>query len=199
MKALHKYSMNIQKSYDSMIAVEKLRQDILPLAFTQRVHEILQSGFIYIGGRDRHFRPYLVITPAKMFQLSPVPTPEEGMATSLLQYYFMCDHMFHDGNIENIIAIQNQEGLSLFNMQWTLMKNMMPPIAQIQAGRSRGMYILNSIRSFSMIFSAVSYFMPATTLQKVQVTSSPTNEVVNQLIAPDQLEQKFGGNVPDRK
>lgn len=131
MKALHKYSMNIQKSYDSLIALEKLRQDIMPIAFTQRVHEIIQSGFIYIGGRDRQFRPYLVITPARMFSLSPLPTPEEGIAVSLLQYHFMCDHMFYDGTIENIIGIQNQEGLSLFNMQWTLMKNMMPTIAQV--------------------------------------------------------------------
>ena len=107
LRALHKYSMNITKAYDSLIAVEKVRQQYLPLAFTQRVHEILQTGFQYIGGRDRHYRPYIVIVPHKMFTLSPLPTPEEGMAVALVQYYFMVDHMMYDGSIENIVAIQN--------------------------------------------------------------------------------------------
>lgn len=61
------------------------------------------------------------------------------------------------------------------------------------------MYILNAISSFNLIFKAVSWFLPATTLQKVQVTSSPTNDIVFSLIAGEQLEEKFGGKVPNRK
>ena len=66
-----------------------------------------------------------------------------------------------------------------------LMKAIIGTLSTIQMGRARGTFILNAASFISMLFKGVSYFLDASTLAKVQVTSSPTNPMVEQLIAPE--------------
>ena len=67
LRILVKKVFNIQKSYQFIIDREKLLNDLLPLPIDPIVAELISTGFIYIGGRDRHYRPFLVIRPAIMF------------------------------------------------------------------------------------------------------------------------------------
>ena len=84
----------------------------------------------------------------------------------------MTDHMLYDGSIESIVSINDQEGMTLWSMSYMgLIKGIVGTTSTIQAGRTRGMFMLNASRVLSLIFNALSIFMDASTMQKVQVTS----------------------------
>lgn len=138
---------------------------MLPLKFNQKVHELVQSGFIYIGGRDRMYRPILIVRVARMLALSP--TAQEAIAACYVQFMFIGKYMMERGRIENIVTINSQEEMSIFSMQPTLMKEIIPVLQGLQAGRARGMYIVNALSAFNMIFKVVSMFLSETTLAKI--------------------------------
>lgn len=51
----------------------------------------------------------------------------------------------------------------------------------------------------SMMFKAVSFLVSRATLEKVQVVSANTCDMLQELVAPEQLEERFGGTAPNRK
>ena len=161
---------------------------MLPMKFTQSTAELFETGWFYIGGRDRHYRPYNVIRPAVLMANQP-KDPNDAIACVLLNVGFIFSNMLHDGVCEQIVSIMNQEGLALWGFNFSLMNSIIKVLSEIQLGRSRGMYILNAASFISALFKGVSYFLDASTLAKVQVSSSPTNELVSKLIAPEQLEE----------
>ena len=90
--------------------------------------------------------------------------------------------------------------MGLWAIAWVgTLKGVVSTVSQVAAGRQRGAFILNAARVFSMIFSGVSYFLDAATLAKMNVTSAATNPMLNELVAPEQLEEKFGGSAPNRQ
>lgn len=71
LRALYKVDMDVAKAYDTIMTAQQLINEMFPIKFTQRAHEIVQSGCFYIAGRDRHYRPVLVATPAIMQAMDP--------------------------------------------------------------------------------------------------------------------------------
>lgn len=84
-------------------------------------------------------------------------------------------------------------------MNLTLMKAVMRTVSNVLAGRARQMFVLNAATIFSMIFKIASNFLDENTINKVQVTTAATSPILKQLIAPEQLEKRYGGKAPDRK
>ena len=77
----------------------------------------------------------------------------------------------------------------MWGMNTGLLKSIISTLNTVQMGRSRGTYIINAVSFISVLFSMVSFFLDAATLAKVQVTSNPTSPLLDQLIAPQQLEE----------
>ncbi len=48
----------------------------------------------------------------------------------------------------------------MWSFPYKLIGKMMPIMSKLIAGRARGMFILNAVSFFSVIFKAVSYFFP---------------------------------------
>lgn len=47
-----------------------------------------------------------------MQTMDPPPTLEEIIACQTMQIFFMKKYMFVDGSVENLVNIQNQDGMS---------------------------------------------------------------------------------------
>lgn len=87
----------------------------------------------------------------------------------------------------------------MWNISPTLMKGIVRVLANVLAGKARQMFIVNAVRIFSMIFKIASNFLDENTINKLQVTTESTNPILQELIAPEQLEIQFGGKAPNRK
>ena len=65
------------------------------------------------------------------------------------------------------------------------MKGIARVIPAVIAGRSRAMFHLNARSFFHYIFKVIKYFLDPTTIAKIQITTNPTNPMVNDLIADE--------------
>lgn len=100
-------------------------------------------------------------------------------------FYWIFNNMLKEGHVENVVNLISQEGMSLWGMKWGLMKTMMPIMQTLNAGRSRGMFVVNAISFFAMLFKLASNFLDATTLAKLNVTTADTSESITLMIAPE--------------
>ena len=75
--------------------------------------------------------------------------------------------------------------MTLWGMKWSLMKTMMPILSSLNAGKSRGMFVVNAIGFFAMIFKLASNFIDANTLAKLNVTTANTSDLITKMICPD--------------
>lgn len=152
---------------------------------------------MYLGGRDRHFRPYIVMKPAVLFDSGC--DDKEAIAAVLAFFTWIFQHTLKNEHVENVVNLVSHEGMTLWGMKWALMKNMMPILQSLNAGKSRGFYVVNAIPFFAMIFKVASVFIDANTLAKLNVTTANSSELITSMIAPEQLEEQFGGIAPNRK
>lgn len=51
----------------------------MPIKITSGIQRCLDCGFIYIHGRDRCFRPIVVVRPALLQEMSPKPDTNDIM------------------------------------------------------------------------------------------------------------------------
>ena len=72
-------------------------------------------------------------------------------------------------------------------------------IGELVEDRARSLIIINAIGAISIIYKAVSFFLPENTLQKVQVTSANSSDLLEQIAIPEQIEEQYGGKAPNRK
>ena len=194
---LYKRRFNHQQTYDMLISISAINKEIMPCKFGPNCMKLLESGFMYIGGRDRHYRPYIVFRPAIM--LNAKPEAANAITCILTTVTFIRHFMMAHGSVENLVTIVSQEGVSMWNMNITLMRSLIRVISNVVAGRARQMFILNTVSIFSMIFKVASNFLDENTINKLQVTTANTSPILQALIAPEQLEERFGGKAPDRK
>lgn len=138
------------------------------------VASLINKGFIYVGGRDKHFRPYIVIKPSVV--LDTTPNEMTIIAAVLMNFQFVFNKMFQQGSIENVVIIADIDGVSMWNFSVSLFKSIAKIVGAMLAGRTRQFYCLNSGTIFSVILKAASFFMDANSINKLQVTSDGTHE-----------------------
>ena len=108
----------------------------------------------------------------------PEPTHEEQLAALMVNFMFMQKHMFLNGAIENVINIQSQEDLSLLKIQWSRMKEMLPKLMALAQGRQRSTFVLSASSFIGMLFKVASVFLSQATLDKIQIVSANTCDML---------------------
>lgn len=97
--------------------------------------------------------------PAILFADSP--NAEEISASIMIIFYFLHKYMLIEGKIENLIVIATCEGLGIWSFPYKLMARFIPMMGKLVAGRSRGTYVVSAMKTFSVLYKAISYFLPA--------------------------------------
>jgi hypothetical protein len=52
---------DIKTTYDAIIAKQKYQIENFPYKISSGVFDLLNQGVMYIAGRDRHYRPIVVV------------------------------------------------------------------------------------------------------------------------------------------
>ena len=185
-----------KKALDGVFEKFKIEEEYLPVVIKDVHYQLIKDGFVYFAGRDRHYRPYCVLRLSVMMNSSA--SDEDIMQTIVSFYNWIFHHTQMDGHVENIISIIDAKDITLMGMRWNLLKRLMPTVSVINGGKSRGVFVLNTFSVVSMIFKMVSMFIDANTLAKFNATSDSTNDLLKAMVAPQQLEEKYGGTAPDR-
>ena len=102
------------------------------------------------------------------------------------------------GAIENTLIIVDCKDLGVWSMPYRMIKAVIGTVQMAYKARSRAVFCLNAPSSFSAVWNVVKYVLDEITTSKVQISSTNTCELLQEIVHPDQLEEKFGGNQPDR-
>ena len=93
LRFMHAKQFKANLAYDALITKIKYLDDKLPIMVNNNVFNLINSGMLYIQGRDRHFRPILVLRPSVIFKMNPLPTNDDLIAaTCIIMTYGNC-HM----------------------------------------------------------------------------------------------------------
>ena len=81
-----------------------------PRIVNQRIFELLNQGFMYVAGRDRFYRPIVVVNGYMINTLDPQPTEDDLITCALFLINWMKVNCSLLGHVENSLMIINMNG-----------------------------------------------------------------------------------------
>lgn len=196
LKLLYSKKMNIEKALDALKARIEFRKEF-PVEINSRVFEFLNSGLVYIAGRDRNYRP-IIAWNVKLI-IDTKPTLPEGCACIVLLLEYMKYFMLKAGHVENMNMIINLKDVWVSTIPFALAQAVLKTLSTNYKCLSRSIYLVNAPQAFSMVWKSLSYFIDANTNRKVNIVSTNTCPAMLELIAPNQLEEQFGGEAKNKE
>ena len=162
----------------------------------KRIRFILNCGFIYMFGRDTHFRPILIIEVRRAIELMDKMgyTFEEISQSILFFMNYIVNYMLIPGQIENWILICDLKDVGI---------NKFPQFKRIFSSLSR--FRCRVIKNYMLHLGGFVRFalknilsvLGSASAKKLVVVESKNMEIMQQLIRKENLQQKYGGTAPD--
>ena len=152
------------------------------------------KGFFYPCGRDKNFRPILVIN-ATLFNEKEM---DIAFKATLYVHEQIINQCFIPGQVENWIVIYDLGGMGVSDIPISAIKGSSQRISQNYGGRLYKMYVVNAPGTIYFTWKIVSAFLDPVTVDKIKINKTNTDKSMFDNIDPSQVEQKFGGQQPNR-
>jgi hypothetical protein len=167
-----------------------------PIKITEKVSEILNSGFMYMHGRDNHFRPIVVVKAQKYLQLSQKYTLEDFVTATVYFIEYLVVYCLIPGQVECWDIIADMSNVSIMFLPADLVK--MFNIFQCHyRARLCTVFVVGMSRILNAVWSVLKKLIDAQTNKKIKfIKDSNTNEIF-EFINKEQVEEKYGGSAPD--
>lgn len=123
----------------------------------------------------------------------------DGCACFIVLLEYMKQFMLKAGHIENMIMIVNLQGVSVTTVPFALAQTVLKTLSTNYKCVSRSIFLVNAPQTFSLIWRSLYYFMDENTAKKVNVVSTNYCPTMLELIAPNQLEEQFGGQAKNKE
>jgi len=190
---------DLQNALERLKKVLKWRQEAFPLQVSDSALLLLQSGYVYFHGRDRCFKPFLVVRPAVLFSLVPEPTVHDVEQVIFIVLEYLRNNMLIPGQVESIYLVIDLNELGLWNLPYKKVKPIMAATNANYRGLASKIFILNGSIGFRVIWKTISVFLDETSLQKLTLCDANTCDELKALAHPGQLEARFGGAAPNQE
>jgi hypothetical protein len=189
-------AFEVKKTIDLLIDNIKWRKELIPPKINEKVIQLLNSGFMYIHGRDNNFRPIVVLQVKVYMELRKNFIYDDWLSTVIFFMEYLVNNMLIPGQVENWNIITDLEGVSILTLP-SDMKKFMSILQSNYRCRLYVNYILGMGFFLRGIWSLVSKMLDETTIRKVRILSSSQLSEILSFINPEQLEKRFGGLAPD--
>ncbi|CAD8185247.1 unnamed protein product [Paramecium octaurelia] len=158
--------------------------------------KFLKDGICYIFGRDKQYRP-IVILNAHMIDLKKYDKETIIQALSF-QMGIIKKHMFIPGKVENWIFLLESNGLGVFGLPTKALQVVIDTMSTNFGGCLEKMFILNPSSGLNFLWKTISGFLDPETAEKINFFQKKDFMKLQQIIDPNQLEQKYGGTQPNQ-
>ena len=188
----------LQKAYDRMINYFKWYNNFFPLNIQpgDKCVQLLNTGFVYIFGRDHQFRPVIICQPGILQKNLDNYSVPDILNASIFICQYMANYMLIPGQIENWIMIINMEGTSILSLPDGI-KKVINALSEYFIARLYRCYILGLNIVLRAIYKIICHFVEKTTVEKVIILDNKEDPRKFQDINPENIEKRFGGNALD--
>ena len=195
MRYLQASNYDFKKVYELIKENIKNTEDSLRI-IDRRIRYILNSGLIYMHGRDCHFRPIIVVEAEKANELMDKMgyTFEELSQALLFFMNYMVNYMLIPGQIENWFLICDLNNIGVTKMP--LFKKILSALSKFRCRVIKN-YILNLSGFVKFALQSALSFMGSSSAKKIVVVEKNHFEIIQEFILKENLQEKHGGTSPD--
>ncbi|CAI2366473.1 unnamed protein product [Moneuplotes crassus] len=191
MRFLNSNSFKLKETYNNIKEHLDWRKVMLPIILTQENIALIERGFIYVHGRDRHFRPFLFVN-ADIIAIEGID-PENVFQTSWFVTIYIVQNLLKRGSVENCIDVVNLGGLPIDKIPREALKKFIVEIQVHLKGRIAKMLFLHVTFGLRMIYFFISPFLEAKVKNKIIMKGDGSSKEILELAHPSQIEKKYGG------
>ena len=191
---IYSVGCKLDKAYERMIKYFKWYKSFFPLNIQpgDKCVKVLNSGFLYIFGRDHQFRPLLICQPYILEKCIKQYSETDILNAAIFICQYMVNYMLIPGQIENWIMIVNMEHTSVFALPDSV-KKMITLLSDNFIARLYRCYILGLSAILRLLYKIICAFVEKTTVEKVIILADKDDKTKDQDINPENLEKQFGG------
>ena len=193
MRLLQASEFDIKKTYSAIKEnIEWL--NTIPKAINDKIIYLLNSGFLYIHGRDFHFRPIIIVS-IKMLKvvLSQNYTFDDINKCTTYLVNYLIKYLLIPGQIENWVNFVDFEDVGISDIG--NFKKILSTLSKFR-GRVFKNFFVNisgilkiSVKAAVKVFSSVA--------KKLVILGSNEFQKVQEIISPENMEKKYGGLAPN--
>ena len=186
-----------QRTLDMILDHLKWKESIFPIRINENIRKILNSGFIYVHGRDCRYRPIIVLNPNIYVENSGLYQYEDWMNSITYLMDYLVKYCLIPGQVENWSIICNVVNSNILFLPKDL-KQMIETLSRNFAGRLYAMYVINVSFFVWTIWNGVKILLDPITQTKIKLYSE--KEISSELfkfINKKQVEKKLGGLAED--
>lgn len=195
LRILIRFKFNNKRAVDGLIGEIEWRTSMLPNSYHSlglQVQPMVNSGIIYISGRDNRYRPLIIILSEKLSQLK---NQIEKISYLLIFFIeFIRSELSIPGKVENFILLVDMAGRTIKDSPIKELKKLYEIIQTHYPDYLSLNYIINSAGK-GMFGSMFSNFMDAEITRKTLWDKSNGSDYLSIHFNPGQLEKKYGGNL----
>jgi hypothetical protein len=159
---------------------------------TLRLQPLLESGCLYIHGRDCRYRPCLVMCYPKFDFRRYTIDDYLPLVRYLLD--LVIAEMMIPGQVENWVTITDMGKMGLTDLPMGQLKRIIEVLQDNYKCRLGFNVIVNAPTSVNIIWAIVKKFMDKDVVEKMSITGKPTDPLLFRHFSPSQIEEKYGGS-----
>ena len=162
----------------------------------KRIRFILNYGFIYMYGRDMHFRPIIIVEVNKSSELMDKLkyTFDELNQAMIFFVNYIVNYILLPGQIENWIMVCDLKSVGVGKLGQ--FKSILNTLNRFR-GRVFRNYILNLGTFMRAAASGVLSILGSSSAKKIIMVENGKYEVMQQYIRKENLQIKYGGSAPN--
>lgn len=197
LRFLQATSYNLDKSIHYIRNQIEWRRTFFPFTITDKTIQILNTGFMYIHGRDNHYRPIFIVQAKKYFEICNIYSYDELYLAIIYFMEYIINNLLIVGQIENWIIISDISDVSLLFMPKDL-KRLIDALSSCYRCRLFRNYIIGMNAGLRFIAKLVMKLLDQATVNKIRFLE-PQNmkQELTTFINEENLEKKYGGKAKD--
>ena len=195
MRLLQASEYDLPKAYGLISDRIKFMNNI-PKTINNKIISILNSGSMFVYGRDHHFRPLIVISMVEYKKLIEKKIYEDQDLNNSITYLinYIIKYLLIPGQIENWIALIDFKGAGVSDV--SDFKKIMS-ILNSYRGRVFRNYFINISGFLKLAVKAAINLFGSNTARKVKIIDKEELYKMQELISASNIQKKYGGTAPD--
>ena len=187
---------NCEKTIQALLDYVKYKEDNRNLQLTTNILEILNSGALYVHGRDCKYRPIIVMNMEIFYSLKDKYQASDFEATATKFNDYIVDNMLIPGQVENWCLIVYMGNASIFNLPDSV-KKLFILVQNNYRCRLYKSFIVGLSSFMTFLWGIIKYILDPNTAKKFEILKDSELGQIQKLINGKQLEKKFGGEAPN--
>jgi len=195
MRLLQACEYDLEKTYTKIIETIKFINSHRT-SINNNIISLLNSGFMYVYGRDHHFRPIIVVSIMDYVKLveKKVYSFQDINDSIIYLINYILKYLLIPGQIENWVTIIDFKGAGVSDV--SDFKKLSNVLNSYRGRVFRNIFINISGFLKMAVKTAVSLF-GSNSAKKLKILGSDELNKMQEIISPKNIQKRFGGLAPD--